>query len=58
VLKHVVSYLAEAKFGAVFVNNKEGTVTRTKLSEMVHKQDATELKTENSIAECIINNTV
>jgi hypothetical protein len=40
-LKHVVSSVAEAEFGALFVNAKEGTVTRTTLAEMVHKQDAT-----------------
>jgi hypothetical protein len=57
-LKHVVSSVAEAEFGAVFVNAKEGTVTRTTLSEMGHKQDATELKTENTTADLIINNTV
>jgi hypothetical protein len=50
--------VAEAKFGAIFVNAKEGTVTRTPLSEMGHKQDATELKTDKSTADGIINNTV
>jgi hypothetical protein len=58
VLEHVLSSVAEAEFGAIFVNAKEGTVTRTNLSEMGHKQDATELKTDNSTAYCIINNTV
>jgi hypothetical protein len=58
VLKHVVSSVAEAGFGAIFVNVKEGTVTRTTLSEMGHKQDATELKTENFTVDGIINNTV
>jgi hypothetical protein len=57
-LKHVVSSVAEAEFGAVFVNAKEGTVTRATLSEMGHKQDATELKTDNSTTYGIINNTV
>jgi hypothetical protein len=41
VLRHVVSSVADAEFGAVFVNAKEGTVTRTNLSEMGHKKDAT-----------------
>jgi hypothetical protein len=58
VLKHVVSYVAETDFGALFVNAKEGTVTRTKLAEMGHNQDATELKTYNTTAYGIINNTV
>jgi hypothetical protein len=58
VLKHVVSSVAEAEFGALFVNAKEGTVTRTTLAEMGHNQDATELKTDNTTAAGIINNTV
>jgi hypothetical protein len=57
VLKHVVSSVAEAEFGALFVNAKEGTVTRTTLAEMGHNQDATELKTDNTTAYGIINNT-
>jgi hypothetical protein len=40
------------------VNEKEGTVTRTTLSEMGHKQDAIELKTDNTTADGIINNTI
>jgi hypothetical protein len=58
VLKHVVSSVAEAEFGALFVNAKEGTVTRTTLAEMGHNQDITELKTDNTTADGIINNTV
>jgi hypothetical protein len=58
VLKHVVSFVAEAEFGALFVNAKEGTVTRTKLSQMGHKQDAIELKTDNTTEDGIINSTV
>jgi hypothetical protein len=58
VLKYVLSSVSEAEFGAVFVNTKEDTVIRTTLSEMGHKQDATELKTDNSTAYDIINNTV
>jgi hypothetical protein len=58
VLKHVVSSVAEAEFGALFVNAKEGTVTRTTLSEMGHKKDATEHKSDKTTADGIINNTV
>jgi hypothetical protein len=54
----VVSSVAEAEFGVVFVNAKEGTVTRTALAEMGHKQDSTELKTDNTTTYGIINNTV
>jgi hypothetical protein len=58
VLKHVVSSVAEAEFGTLFVNAKEGTVTRTTLSEMGHNQDDTDLTTDNTTADGIINNTV
>jgi hypothetical protein len=54
----VVSSVAEAEFGAIFVNAEEGTVTRTTLAEMVHNQDATELKTDNNTSNGIINDTV
>jgi hypothetical protein len=54
----VVSSVAETEFGALFVNSKEGTVTRTTLAEMGHNQDATELKTDNTTTYGIINNTV
>jgi hypothetical protein len=37
---------------------KEGTVTRIALDEMGHNQDGTELKTDNTTADGIINNTV
>jgi hypothetical protein len=53
VLKHVVSSVAEAEFGALFVDAKEGTVTRTTISEMGHNQDATDLKTDNTTADGI-----
>jgi hypothetical protein len=55
VLKHGVSSVAEAEFGALFVNAKEGTVTCTTLSEMGHKQDDTDLTTDNTTADGIIN---
>jgi hypothetical protein len=57
-IKHVVSSMDEAEFGAVFVDSKEGTVTRTTLSEMCHKREPTELKTDNSTSYGITNNTV
>jgi hypothetical protein len=58
VLKHVVSSVAEAEFGALFVNAKEDTVTSTTLSEIGHNQDATDLTTDNTTADGIINNAV
>jgi hypothetical protein len=40
VLKQVVSSVNEVESGALFVNSKEGTFTRTVLDEMGHNQDA------------------
>jgi hypothetical protein len=51
----MVSSVAEAEFGAVFLNTEEGTVTHITLSEMGHKQDTLELKIEHNTAD-IINN--
>jgi hypothetical protein len=48
VLKHVVSSVAKAEYGALFVNAKTGTVTRETLKEIGHPQYATELKTDNT----------
>jgi hypothetical protein len=50
--------LLRPNFGALFINAKEGTVTRTSLAEMGHNQDATELKTDNTTADGIIKHTV
>jgi hypothetical protein len=58
VLKRVVSSVAEAEFRALFVNAKEVTDKRTTLSEMGHKQDATDLATDDTTTDGIINNTV
>jgi hypothetical protein len=58
VLKHVVSYVAEAEYGALFVNAKTGTITRETLKEMGHPQDATEIKIDNTTADGIANRNV
>jgi hypothetical protein len=50
--------VAEAECGDVFVNTKAGNVTRTTLTEMVHPQEAIDLKKDNSTEDEIINKTV
>jgi hypothetical protein len=57
-IKNVVSSVAEAEYGALFVNAKTGTVTHETLKEMGHPQDATELKTHNTTDDGIANKTV
>jgi hypothetical protein len=58
VLKHAVSSVAEAEYGAIFVNAKTGTVTQETLREMGHPQDVTELKTDNITSDGIASKTV
>jgi hypothetical protein len=53
VLKRVVYSIAEAEYGALFVNAKTGTVKREMLKEMGHPQDAKDLKTDNTTADGI-----
>jgi hypothetical protein len=53
ILKHVVSSVAEAEFGAIFVNAKEGTATHITLAEMGLNQEATEIKTDNTTSDGI-----
>jgi hypothetical protein len=53
VLKHVFSSVAEAEFGAIFVNAKEGTATHITLAEMGLNQEATEIKTDNTTSDGI-----
>jgi hypothetical protein len=50
--------VAEAEFGAAFLNAKEGNITRTTLPDMGHPNEDTELCTDNSTADGIINDNV
>jgi hypothetical protein len=50
VLKHVMSSVAEAEIGAVFINAKEVAVLRTTLEEVGHKQPPTPMETDNTTA--------
>jgi hypothetical protein len=58
ILRHVMSSAAEAECGALFLNAKEGTVIRTTLEEMGYPQPPTPLKTDNSTADGIANDTI
>jgi hypothetical protein len=55
VLKHVMSSAAEAEIGAVFLNNKEGTVVFTTLEELEHPHPPTPLQTDNTTSTGYIN---
>ena len=58
ILKNVVASAAEAELAALFHNAQEAVILRTTLEEMGHKQPATPIKTDNSTAAGIINNTI
>jgi hypothetical protein len=58
VLKHVISSAAEAETGAVFLHAKEGSVLRTTLEELGHKQPPTSMQTDNTTATVYSNGTI
>ena len=58
ILKNVMASAAEAEWGGLFINTKEGEVLRASLEEMGHPQGPTTMQTDNSTASGIINETV
>jgi hypothetical protein len=59
VLKHVMSSVAEAEIGAVFINDKEGAVLQTPLEELGHPQPPpTPLETDSTTATCYSTGTI
>jgi hypothetical protein len=58
IIKNVVSTAAESEVGACFQNSQSGAPIRTNLFELVHKQPATQLWTDNSKAFGILNETI
>ena len=53
-----MSSAAEAEIAGLFTNTKEGTILRTTLEEMGHKQPATPVQTDNSTACGIANDNI
>jgi len=58
VIKNVMASAAEAELGALFSNALEVLPMRQCLKELGHPQPATPIKTDNSTAQGIINNTI
>ena len=58
VIKNVMSSATEAELGALFMNAQEAVGLRNCLEAMGHPQPATPLKTDNSTANGIVNNTM
>jgi hypothetical protein len=57
-LKPVVASAAESEVGGLFVNGQEATVLCTTLEELRHIQPPTPIKTDNSTASGIANDTI
>jgi hypothetical protein len=57
-LKNVMASAAEAEVGALFENGQEAVSIRNTLMDMGHPQKATPVKTDNSTAAGISNNTM
>ena len=58
VIKHVMASAAETKVLLLFMNAQELVPLRLCLEELGHKQPATPIKTDNSMATGIINKTI
>jgi hypothetical protein len=58
VIKNVVSSAAESELGACFKNSQSGAPLRVTLTELGHIQPPTPLRTDNSTAFGILNETI
>ena len=60
IMKMVLLYAAEAEYGGIFIDTKEGVSIRTTLQELVHEnpKTGTPLKTDNSTVHSIVNNNI
>jgi hypothetical protein len=58
VIKNVVASAAESEVGACFQNAQSGSPIRVTLTELGHTQPATPLRTDNSTAFGILNETI
>jgi hypothetical protein len=58
VIKNVVASAAESQFGACFRNAQSGALLRVTITELGHAQHPTPLRTDNSTAFRIINETI
>jgi hypothetical protein len=58
VIKNVVASAAESEVGACFQNAQSGAPHRVTLAELGHTQPSTPLRTDNSTAFGILNETI
>ena len=58
VLKHVCASAAEAEIGALYANAREATIFRNTLEDMGHPQPPTPIKTDNTTANGILDDSM
>ena len=58
IIKAVMSSVAEAEIGALYINCKEAISARHTLELLGHKQPSTPMKTDNTTALGVVNNKV
>ena len=58
ILRHIMASAAEAEIAALFKNGQEAVVLRNTLRNLGHPQPPTPIKTDNSTAAGIANNTI
>ena len=58
IITAVMSSVAEAELGALFLNAKEAVYTRNLLAEMRHPRPPTPIQTDNSTANGVVNNII
>eukprot|EP00804_Cyclotella_cryptica_P027720 CCRYP_010309-RA/>CCRYP_010309-RA protein AED:0.47 eAED:0.47 QI:0/0/0/1/0/0/2/0/76 len=55
IIKHVMSSTTEAKLAVLYIMVHEAVYIRIILEEMGHKQPPTPNRTDNAMADCVIN---
>ena len=58
IIKVVMSYAAEAKIAALFINCREAVPARHDLEEMGHKQLPTPMQTYNTTSHGVVTNNI
>jgi len=58
IMRSILASATEAEVGALFYNAQDGKMLRTTLNDLGHPQPATPLKTDNEVAEGIVNDCV
>jgi hypothetical protein len=58
IIKHVMASATEAELAALYINAREAVYIRIILKDLGHKQPATPIQTDNSMAEAVCNGNI